>query len=73
MAKGNVEFLNELTAPVKKFTYLEEESKKLEKNTFGFYELKFDKSKMVMKGSDQSYSLESAAYSTFAFALNQDK
>jgi hypothetical protein len=73
LAKGNVEIRNILSSHTKSITYISEESKKLEKNTFGYYELKFDTSKMIMKGSDQSYALESASYSTFVFGLNQDK
>jgi hypothetical protein len=73
MAKGNVNILNPITAPIKELSWIVEESKKLEKNTFGYYELKFDKSKMIMKGSDQSYDLEFAAYSAFGFGLDQNK
>jgi hypothetical protein len=45
----------------------------LEKNSFGYYELEFDKTKMFMMGSDQSYAFQSAAFTSFSFALNVQK
>jgi hypothetical protein len=68
MDRGSTEVLLPITSELPFYRYDPLRiDKKLEKNAFGYYEIEFDKTKMFMKGSDQSYEPESAVFSTFTF------